>query len=343
MLFTRSNFRKALTQLVLSIFVLFMLAVLAHGAAGTNKVAAKLKFIPACSNLVSAAELNRVPLDGMDAAASTNALRPGDAVTVLVTFVQKTRQTQWLLHLEAGAPDPASRTNKPSTFVVNSSFGPPEKFESRPVPVRLRLFGPYAAGPGKQPKAEESIASFALNEGFLGLGMDQAAALLSRWSQTTNFDGAVTSKALQAMNPSPAEQRAVCAVFPALVSYFDIVQHTDGLESLLRKLIETPSLWSLIRHRGVNVSLTFGNGASPSPAEPNDWNLPPAAAVYHFPWLVRLNDKPALRITLVVTRPQTPLLICGGVTGLLAEKIGDDETYMTMRVISALSQKLQTD
>ena len=56
---------------------------------------------------------------------------------------------------------------------------------------------------------------------------------------------------------------------------------------------------------------------------------------YYFPWLVRLNGEPALNITLIASSPRPPLLICGGVVGLLAEKIGDEETYMTLRVVSA--------
>ena len=198
----------------------------------------------------------------------------------------------------------------------------------------MRMLGPVTvAETDKAQRTEVKEAEFAINEDFLGLGLDQSAALLHRWSQKTNFDGAITSKALLSMNPTLAEQRAICATFPAVMSYFNIVQHTEGLEDLLRKLIELPSLWSLITHRGVKAELSFGNGLNPSPAGPDDWNLPSPA--YYFPWLLRLNDKPALKITMVVTKPQSPLLICGGVTALLAEKGGDEETYMLMRIISA--------
>lgn len=305
----------------------------------------KLKSIPACSNLVTVANLNHIPLEEMSApSGGTNALRPGDSATVLLTFVQKAKQTQWLLYFETVAPDPAKAAAKPSKFVVNSRFGPPMKFRSMPTPAKLRMFGPFAAaGFTKSPKPEDRTEKFLLNEGFLALGLDQAAALLYRWGQTTNFDKAATSEALLAMKPTEAEQRALCATFPALFSYFNIVQHTEGLESLLRKLIELPSLWSMIRHRGVHADFSFGNGASPSTVNPADWNLPPDAPVFHFPWLLRLNDQPALKITLVVTRPRPPLLICGGVVGVLAEKIGDDETYMTLRVISAMSAATQQD
>jgi hypothetical protein len=313
-----------------------------QGTEEPSKRSEKLKPIPVCSNLVAAANLDRIPLEGMSPLlllSETNALHAGDSATLLVTFVQKAKQTQWLLYVEAAAPDPAKPAPKPSKFVVQSKFGPPMKFKSQPVPVTLRMLGPFAAaGVTKPLRPEDRTEKFLLNEGFLALGLDQAAALLDRWGQTTNFDKAATSEALLAMKPTEAEQRALCATFPALFSYFTIVQHTEGLESLLRKLIDLPSLWSIIRHGGVKADFSFGNGVSPSPADPANWNLPAAAPVYHFPWLLRLNDEPALKITLIVTRPQSPFLICGGVVGALAEKIGDDQIYMTFRVISARRQ-----
>lgn len=335
MLSIRTNTERAFARRLLLIIVLLVFIPAAHCAGVPGKD--KLKLIPACSNLVTAANLNHIPLQGMSPpSGGTNALYPGDSATVLLTFVQKAKQTQWLLHVEIVAPDPGKPAAKPSRFVVNSRFAPPMKFKSKPVPAKLRMLGPFAAaGFTKPPKPEDRTEKFLLNEGFLALGLDQAAALLHRWGQTTNFDNAATSEALLAMKPTEAEQRALCATFPALFSYFNIVQHTEGLESLLRKLIELPSLWSMIRHRGVHADFSFGNGVAPSLANSADWNLPPSEPAYHFPWLLRLNDQPALKITLVVTSPRPPLLICGGVVGVLAENIGDEETYMTLRVISA--------
>jgi hypothetical protein len=299
-----------------------------------DKVSSKLKSVPACPPLVATANHNQIPIEGIDAPSGTNELRPGDSATVLVTFFQKKKQTQWLLYLEAATRDPSKATNKPTTFTVGSAFGPPIKFKSRPYPVQLRMFGPFAAaGATRQPKSKETTAQFSVNEDFLALGMDQAAALLYRWNKSTNFNKAMTSKALLAMNPTTNEQRALSAVFPALISYFEIVQHTEGLEDLLKKLIELPSLWSIIRHRG--VEMTIGFDGVPTPADPAIGNWEPSGPAYYFPWLVRLNGERALNLVLVTTRPQPPLLIGGGVVGLLAEKIDDDETYMMMRIISA--------
>jgi len=315
-----------------------------HGAEVADKISQKLKPIPAAPALVTAANLAHVPMEGMSPLSGTNGLRPGDSATVLITFVEKKKQTQWLLQVEATAPEPAKPAEKPAKITVSSSFGPPMKFESKPAPVKLQMLGPFgAAGWKKPPKSEVTKAQFSLNEDFLGLGMDQAAAAVFRWSRTADFSKAVSSNALAAVKPTQAEQRAVCGTFPALMSYFEIVKHTEGLQGLLYKLVDMPSVWSIIRHRGLAVDFSFGNGLAPSVADPAEWNLPASVPAFYFPWMVRLNGQRALRVTLVTTSPRPPLLICGGVVGVLLEQIGDDETYMTMRLVSATGKAAGKD
>jgi len=46
---------------------------------------------------------------------------------------------------------------------------------------------------------------------------------------------------------------------------------------------------------------------------------------------------------LVVTRPKPPFLACAGVVGLLAERPGDPETYLTLRVLSARAALAATE
>jgi len=56
---------------------------------------------------------------------------------------------------------------------------------------------------------------------------------------------------------------------------------------------------------------------------------------------LELNNDDAFNITLVVTAPRSPLLVCGGVVGLLAEKAGDKDTYLTLRIVSARSSRVK--
>ncbi len=333
------NYAATIARRLVLLNILFALVRPAMGAGASRALNAKLAAVPVCPALAAAAQTNQIPIGQFDSFSGTNLLHPGDSATVLITFVQKEKRLQWLLFFEAEAPDPLKPPQKKGMFVVNSGFGPPMKFESTRVAAKLRLLGPFAVtNMARPPKATETDAHFFLNQGFLGLGLDQSAALMARWSQTTNFAQAVTSKAIKAMNPTPAEQRAICATFPALFSYADIVQHTEGLEALFFKLVELPSVWSLVRNLGVKTDFSFGNGQPACAANPADWNLPASAPVYYFPWLMRLNDQPAMKVTLVVTTPRPPLLICGGVVGLLAENAGSEDIYMSMKLVSAKCQ-----
>ncbi|HEX4343005.1 MAG TPA: hypothetical protein VH255_06420 [Verrucomicrobiae bacterium] len=325
-----------LSRRLLATCVLFAFLLTGYGAEVTNTLQLKLQAVPACSNLIADAILNHVPMDGIGPVSGSTNILAGDSITVLITLFQKEKQTQWLLYLEALPTDPAKSREGTNKFTVTSSFGPPELFYSRPVDVKLRLLGPYGVqGHLFKVWKDEKNAQFSLNEDFLALGFDHAAALLYRWGQTTNFTGPISSKVLVAMKPTPEEQRAICGIFPALLSYIGIVQNTRGLEELMYKVVTLPSLKSMIVHRGIDADVTYGNGKVPAPVKAEDWGLPSSAPAYTFPWLVKLDGEDAMTITLVVTQPKLPLMMCGGVVGLLAEKAGDDETYMLMRLVSA--------
>src|ERR1051325_5547081 len=315
-------------------------------AGAPAEIPSKLKPIAPCPALVSAAETNRIPLAGTDSLSAATGLNPGDSVTILGTLEQKGNRTQWVLYIEAAAAGAKKAPAKKSEPLSINAFGTPMKFESKPVAAKLRMLGPFTVtSPSKQSKAQVRTAEFFLNESFLSLGFEQAAAVMAGWNEQTNFESAtslIASPTSRTNKPSHreltfAEKRGVIGAVPALMSYFDIVQNTDGLEEILSKLVEKPSLWSIIRHLGVQANFSFGGAGDGYPvrANPSDWSLPASASVYYFPWSLRLNDTPALKVTFVVTTPDPPLLICGGVVGLLAEKVGDEETYMTLRVISA--------
>lgn len=101
--------------------------------------------------------------------------------------------------------------------------------------------------------------------------------------------------------------------------------------------MEPPSVWSVARHLGVKVSLDLEREHL-APADAGAWNLPPGTRAYHFPLAIRMNGQPALIATLVVAPARPPLLACGGIVGLLAERPNDKDTYLTLRIISAHSR-----
>src|SRR5262249_17010584 len=155
----------------------------------------------------------------------------------------------------AAAPDPKKQPEKkPEPMRVNL-FGTPISFESKPVPAKLRMLGPFAVtNMSSSLKPQLRNAQFSLNESFLGLGLDQAAAVMWHRSQMTNLDKSIGGTNASA-KLTPEEQRAISGSVPALMSYFEIVQHTEGLGDLLMKVVKLPSLWSVVRHAGVTADL----------------------------------------------------------------------------------------
>jgi hypothetical protein len=298
---------------------------------------------------VAAANANHIPLEGIDPNGASGTVSPGDTITALVTLRQKgDRRTQWLFYLEAMPPETRDETPKPGEpMILYSCSGQKFEFASAPVPVHLRTIGPFVTPASRKKEVHAKDADFTLDKGFLGLGLEQAAVAVERlknakakgslWFRNTPFTDAEIQKNLKALGSirlSTEEERALGASCPALTSYINIVRHTEGLNDILMQLVDLPSVWSIMRHGGVNANLAIDQDHL-APADSAAWALPAAQPMYDMPLVLELNKQPALRITLTVTTPLPPLLACGGIVGLLAERPDDKETWLTVRVISA--------
>lgn len=328
-----------------------LLATRLSGAEAEPDFASKLAPVPPCAALAAAARAKQIPLEGIEPPGEAGRVDAGDSVTALVTLCEKhARRTQWLLYLEAVAPGPKDQSLKPAKpTVLYSGCGHKLEFASCPTPVTLHTIGPFLAAPAgrKPPKSQDASDRFNLDKGYLGLGLDRAAAALYRFKDT-NTDAlfwfsekaptpAEVSKnraLTDSMPISAEEERAFGGLAPALISYFGIVEHTKGLEGILLEVVDKPSLWSLMWHLGVTARLTLQQKEI-RPADVASWGLPDHPRAYLLPMRLFLNDHRALDITFVVEAPRPPLLACGGIIGFLAEKPGDKETYLTLRVISA--------
>ena len=297
--------------------------------------------------LREAARANQIPLDQIDSGVQTNLVRQGDSFTAVVALHSRRPQMQWLLFLQAVEPTPKEqKENQPHTFVTYNTLGHKIEFRSAPTPINLRTIGPFAEAATK--KWRDTTAHFVLDQDFLGLGLDQAAAAILRMyrsstngpfmSGTEAFGEDVLTrcrKANETWRITAAEERALAASYPALLSYFSTVQQTPELAEIVLKALDRPSLWSMLWHAGISSTEFSWDAKHLAPADSSGWQVPGRPAAYYCPMTLLLNHHPALDMTLVVTAPQPPLLTCGGVLGLLAEKPGDKQTYLTLRIVSA--------
>jgi hypothetical protein len=315
----------------------------------------RLNPIPPFPEAVTAAKTAGIPLDSFNSLASDATLSPGNSVTALITLHQKGNHlTQWLVYFEViGATNsPASKSNK--LLVLYSSTGHRFEFRQNPVTLRIRSIGPYldTTSIWGNPVPRDKSAVLSINEGFLSLGMDKGAAAIYRLNRAreqmhlTNFNFSVSEKPFKPeriagdsrlaaqLHVTPDDERAMAGWYPALYSYFNSVGQTPNLDTIMLKVIHLPSLWSVVKHAGINPRFDIGHDIAPL-AMPSGWDLPGHAPVYKLPSSLALNDEPAINATLFVTDPHPPLLTCGGIIGFMAENPVDTENYLTLRIISA--------
>jgi hypothetical protein len=317
---------------------------------GVEPVMEKFRPVAPCAAAIAWAQTKKIPLNQIDATVDGEALNPGDSITGLVTLHEKgTRQMQWIVYSEvvtAGPKDDMGKKAQPVVFYT--TLGNKLEFKSAPVMVNVRTVGPFVeSGEKRKPKVEEESARFPLDKGFLGLGLERAVAAVLKFKENKehgNFafgprsfgesEIAKGRKLAEITHITSDDERALCGSCPALLSYFDLVQHTPGLQDICFKVVDMPSVWSMIRHVGVTANLTFQTEQFRA-ADSFAWKPAGNAPVFYFPMLLELNRQPALKVTFVVTSPKPPFLGCGGIVGMLAEKPGEKETYLTLRVISA--------
>lgn len=317
---------------------------------------AKLAPVPPFPAVCAAANASGIPLTGINPPTGGDTLAPGDSVTALVTLHERKHPpTQWLICFQATTNSTPPPTTPPPPMVLYTSTGHKFEFARSPATIRIRTLGSFLGPDNRRRKPAafgDDHAQVGVNQDFLGLGIDRGAAAIIRWNQAgrqlggTNFmfrfrdkpfDGARISHdqhyAAQWQITSE-EERAVAGWGPALGAYFDSVQETPDLADMMWKVVDLPSLWSIVKNRGFKVNFGFDH-ARVAAFSPAGWGLPSAAPVYSLPAELTINQHPALALTFLVTAPRPPLLVCGGIIGFLAENPADEQNYLTLRLISA--------
>jgi hypothetical protein len=333
-----------------------------HAAGATNFIA-RLEPIPPFPACQAAAQANGIPWRGMDPLAETGSLAPGNSETALITLHEKGPQsTQWLIYFQVVAVTNAANTSPPKPddpIVLYTSIGGKFEFTNSPAMLRVRTLGPFVetnfSHSRYQPMLIDKSARITVNQTFLGLGLDGATAAIYR---LTNFQHHKPDKvkfyfgisgqafspaeishdraAAQLMQMTPAEERALAGGIPALYDYFGSVRQTPELDNIMFKVLSLPSVLSLVSNLGLSPGIAI---ASPRdrvcPLSLPAWNLPSPSPLYALSVAITLNKHPALTLTMIVTAPHPPFLVCGGIVGFLAENPDDPENYLTLRVINA--------
>jgi hypothetical protein len=341
---------------LLSILMALLLVRLCRAGDSTNFID-RLDPVPPFASLLVAANSNNIPVSGMSAPVGTNSLRVGDSVTAVITLHEKKSVTQWLFCCEvAASTNTPSRSNSPPT-VLYTSTGNKFEFPNSPAAFRLRILGPFfeANSGGRQRAHKDESAGVSVNQTFLGLGLDRATMVLHRLAVlrhekkgTVSLHFGIEDHAFPvseiargremaaALQFTPEEERALAGGIPALFSYFETVDQTPDLESILIKVVSLPSVWSIVANFGVSPGFAIGKPDDrDGPISLANWDMPPGFPLYSLPVRITLNHHDALALALIVTAARPPFLACSGIVGFLAENPSDKDIYLTLRVISA--------
>jgi hypothetical protein len=337
----------------MSVLMLLMLAALLPAAAQDTNLLSRLEPVPPLPEVGAIAKTDNIPLEGMLCPPNTDTLAPGDSVTALITLHQrKNRRTQWLVYFQV-VSNAVAKPEKPATLYT--STGNKFVFTGSPVTFRIRTVGPYVNAAsiwGEPVPKDNSVPTVTVNKGYLSLGLEKGTAIFYRWKQAEKAkrkifhfsfgnrpypesEIAKAKKAVAEFDVTTNEERDVAGGYLALMSYFSAVSETPNLESIMMKVTSFPSVWSIVKHGGIHPWMGFDYDSIAPIDLPDSWRLPTRAPVYTLPLAITLNGQPALTATFLVTDSRPPLMACSGIVGFLAQDPDDDESYMTLRIISA--------
>jgi len=305
--------------------------------------------------LVSAARAGGFALTGVDRGRDGPPAR-GDQAVALVSYAAApgTEPVQWLLRLTLDQPgDPAAK-GQDVTFY--STVGDRFVFHSAAkAAIDLDLLGPTGAGAVPAAPRRQVRAS----AGYLMLDISRGAAAIHRIRvqikdrppaergnfgiASVPFPAAQVEKDRRQLEPyhlDEGDRRSFAGMMPALAEFLNLVRDTPGLQEILWKVFEGPSLLDMIRKVGnPNASFTIDYADA---VDTGDlfW---PAAAERPPAQLMRVTfqifGKPALRIALMAVAPRPPLEVTAGVVAAAAWGPSHPERTVAVRVVSARASR----
>lgn len=118
----------------------------------------------------------------------------------------------------------------------------------------------------------------------------------------------------------------------AMLAFINAIRDNEELGQILWQVVQKPSVWSILVHLGVSTDITLSASEPwPHPLGPDQPDVP----AYRVPMSIELNGTPALRCSIVVVRPWSPLAISAGIASVVAERPDDSGVRFRMRVVAA--------
>ena len=307
--------------------------------------------VPPFANLLAFAEARKIPVSGVSVPSPRSAARPGDRLTYFLSLHDHSGVHQWLIDLsEAALSATQLATPPPAIQMVYSSIGGKYAIPSAWAAENVRIAGPFGDQLAEAPEVAEKSSGFLVHENYLSFGLDRSAAYLLKmaaalktgrecrrlaWAGYSPYPAAEVPAAqaeAKAAGISPAEGEAYAKALPALLEFFHIAERTPGLKEVILQILARPSLWSIIRSGGVNVTFSLDVFGAAEMAPHGRFIRTP---IYLLPFDFQLNGQTALKCEMMVTEPGAPLATGAGILELIAVSPKDPDTYLVLRLLSA--------
>lgn len=330
-------------------------AIAARAAETTPLTSDPLTAIEPLPELVSFAAAGRIPLRGIDLGKPGPSLEPQQNVTLLITLMKDETLQQWLIQLSPDVLTENERARRiPPSPLIHTSTGRSMSYAFAHAALRLELVGPFLARPRATEAATPEIpvrrARALVNGKFLEAGIAEycrSGLDITRRIERAGivnpvYTGGSTRPAPEtlvqgrhfaaAIQLTEAEERAAFSVYFSLTTFFGAAMEISAVRELLEEVVDRPSLWSVVRHRGVIPSFNFFWTAARA-VEESRAGLPDSP--FQLPVQIYLNGKLGLKATLVVVQPRGPLTTCAGIVALCAEHPAKPARRLFIRVLSA--------
>jgi hypothetical protein len=246
----------------------------------------------------------------------------------------------WFMLLSFSNDAPQAIHSEPVTF--HSSTGRSFEFGRQSAYMEIGMYGPISTSSGKAtPVREEKIL---VNRSTLNLGLQHTAAFFEGLARIRKQmpdapqmhyqagnnpiapDPILADPAVQAQFEISYEaEKAFMGSIPAILEFFELIQKTEGLNHLLRKLIPKSSTLGMLNPFATrSIGFSFGQ---PPPFRIPEWDQTHSV----LPVVFSMGEKPVLQISLFAVEPACALECSAGVMAMEVKQTKNPERRILMR------------
>lgn len=230
------------------------------------------------------------------------------------------RIQRWLLRLEAREPTAAAPTICQRINAPGGSLA----YESRRRRLQVTLFD----GAGR--KLRDSMVDVPWD--FLATGFVRSCDLAQQLADTQAVEVDYRGKRLARAEAA----RHMYGGFATLTAFLRIIKENELLSSVLWQVIDRPSMFSILFHGGVNLSLKAQLTTAAALPDPDLRGRLSKLPGYRTTLQLQANGSPVLNAIMWVTEPQSPYRLSGGILVIEGFRPSDARVRFRMELLAAV-------